>query len=278
MDNEIKSSDVVLISNGHPLCEISIKTLVGYLEANGINCRSIYINSTAELKTSEIQQLLKLCHGSKLVGFSIMSKDVKKLLPLVNTIRKTGIPVVWGGVHPTASPEDSLKYCDFICTGEGEFALLSLYREIVSGNKNFSSIPNLGFNKDSIPVLPAIFRTEASLDDLPYPDYKFLDGYFFKKGLVHKVPSSIDERKTFFGMSLFLFYSARGCNNACTYCSNSLYHQIAKTTKTKWYRTLSPARIKDEVRQHLKYLPVDFFWFNDDDFIPKDWIHIAKND
>jgi hypothetical protein len=32
------------------------------------------------------------------------------------------IPLVWGGIHPTTEPEDSLNYADLIVRGEGEGA------------------------------------------------------------------------------------------------------------------------------------------------------------
>ena len=263
------NEDLILISNGHPLREISIKSIEGYLRANGINCRSIYLDSVTELHQIELEQILALSQNAKLVGFSMMSKDVMLMLPLIEKLKKNNIPILLGGIHPTAMPEDSLKYCDFICIGEGELTFLKLYKELLNNDKNFADIPNLAYKENGNVIMPKNIHMEADLDILPYPDYKFIDSYMLKDGFIQKIPQDKELRKAFFNLNLFLYYSSRGCPNACAYCSNSLYHKIAKETKNKWYRTLSPKRIIEEIKEISKYLAMDIFWFNDDDFMAR---------
>jgi glycosyltransferase involved in cell wall biosynthesis/radical SAM superfamily enzyme YgiQ (UPF0313 family)/Tfp pilus assembly protein PilF len=262
---------VTLISNGHPLREISIKSLVGYLEAKGVPCRSVYLDSASALTPGQCQKVLDICEGSTLVGFSLMSKDVKTAVPLTWALRNRGTPVVWGGIHPTAMPEESLKHCDFACIGEGELTLLRLYRALMEGSTDYASIPNLAYAAGAQPILPKTFHSEPSLDDLPFPDYRFFDAYMLcGDGQLREVPPSPEARESFFGMSTFLFYSQRGCPLSCSYCSNSLYHTLAKTTHVRWYRTASPARVKEEIRHHLKYVNVrELLWINDDDFMSR---------
>ena len=97
------SEDLILISNGHPLREISIKSIEGYLRANGINCRSIYLDSVTELHQIELEQILALSQNAKLVGFSMMSKDVMLMLPLIEKLKKNNIPNVMSScsIFPT---------------------------------------------------------------------------------------------------------------------------------------------------------------------------------
>lgn len=269
---------VVLISNGNPLFEISVKSLVGYLEANGVPCRSVYLNGVTRMTEQQCRQLLDLCEGAMLVGFSLMSKDVKTLLPVVQAIRSGGTPVVWGGIHATAMPAESLKHADFACVGEGELALYRLYQFLHEGKTDYSSIPNLAYTVNGQPVLPEKLHSEASLDALPFPDYKFSDAYMLcGDGVINAIPSSPEMRTAFFGWSSFLYYSQRGCPFSCSYCSNSLYHNIAKKTGIRWYRTVSPSRVKEEVRHHLNYLKVQgFLWINDDDFIYRPYEEIEE--
>jgi len=260
---------VTLISNGHPLHEISVKSLVGYLEAHGVPCRSVYLNCTTRMTVQQCQQVVDLCAGSILVGFSLMSKDIKMLLPIADALGTAGTPVIWGGIHPTAMPEESLAHCDFVCVGEGELTLFRLYQLLRGGNTDYSSIPNLAYKANGQAVLPLTFHSEPSLDALPFPDYEFSDAHMLSgDGNIHVIPFSPDMREKFLGWNSFLFYSQRGCPFSCTYCSNSLYHNIAKTTRVSWYRTVSPARVKEEIRHHLKFLKVQvLLWINDDDFI-----------
>lgn len=263
------NKELVIITNGHPLNEISIKSLVGYLEANNVSCCSIYLNVDSNLSDDVVEQIFELCKNAKLVGFSAVSNDVDRYLPVVNKLKNINIPIIWGGIHPTAMPQKTLDLVDFVCIGEGEETILRLYEEIISGRNNFSSVPNLGYKKDGQPVLPTIYWSAEDLDKLPYPDYKFLDSYMLQNGKLLKIPFSIEERKKFFGMAFFLYYASRGCPNNCTYCSNSLYHQLSKKTKVKWFRTASASRVIEEIRHHAKYMPIEFFWFNDDDFLAR---------
>src|SRR3989304_1254358 len=112
---------ITLIGNSYPLSEISVKSLVGYLEHHYIPVRAIYLNCSETISSRLMEEILTLTEDSLLVGFSLMSKDVSVLLPLIKRIREEQRKyVIWGGIHPTALPRESLQHCDFICVGEGE--------------------------------------------------------------------------------------------------------------------------------------------------------------
>ena len=260
---------ITLISNGYPLNEISVKSLVGYLEAKGVPCRAVYLRAAAQLTEAQRQKVIDLCEGSTVVGFSLMSKDVRTCLPLTAELKARGIPVILGGVHATAMPAETLRQCDFACVGEGELPLYLLYTYLRNSNTAYSEIPNLAYAVNGQPLLPRRFHSEPSLDLLPFPDYEFRDAHMLcGDGQIRQVPATPEERRRFFGMSSFLFYSQRGCPFSCTYCSNSLYHAIARQTAVPWYRRTSPARVKEELRHHLKFLVVrDAISINDDDFV-----------
>jgi radical SAM superfamily enzyme YgiQ (UPF0313 family) len=266
---------ITLISNGHPLGEVSVKYLVGYLESFGISVRAIYLNNWHRLWEGMILDVLDLTKNSALVGFSLMSKDVKVVMPLVRRIREEQKkPVVWGGIHPTALPEESLENCDYVCIGEGEEPLRQLYVRMIDGGTDFSDIPNLCFVKGkSIVHTPATYMAE-SLDDLPFPDYVFKDSYFVqpvKHGArLVRIPTDPEAKQNFFDTDSFLFYSQRGCRFSCTYCSNSLYHGLASGAGKRWYRLASVDRIKRELRDHMNHLPfIRHVGVNDDDLLDR---------
>lgn len=267
---------ITLISNGHPLGEASVKTLVGYLESFNIPVRAIYLNNWHKLWGRLIRDILDLTKDSALVGFSLMSKDVKVMLPLVTRIREEQKKqVVWGGIHPTALPEESLTHCDFVCMGEGEEPLLQLSTRIIRGEKDFSGIPNIAFRKGNDIVRNSASYMADSLDELPFPDYKFKDSYYvqsFRRGSrLVRIPKEPKARQDLFETDSFLFYSQRGCRMVCTYCSNSLYHRLAREAGKKWYRMASVSRIKRELTDHVKYLPfIRHIGINDDDILDRD--------
>jgi len=267
---------ITLITNGAPLNEISVKTLVGYMEYYHIPVRAIYLNGCERISVRLMREILALTDDSLLVGFSLMSKDVSILLPLIKRVREEqGTHVVWGGIHPTALPEESLQHCDFVCIGEGEEPLRQLYQSIASHKSDYSDIPNIGYHEEGHIRLNPVTYSPKSLDDLPFPDYKFANSYYlqgFRKGRqFERIPSDPVKKGQFFQLASFLFYSQRGCKLACTYCSNSLYHRLARTTCVKWYRYASAERIKKELKSHLENMPfIQSVGLNDDDLLERD--------
>lgn len=264
---------VTLFTNGHPLQEIGIKSLVGYLEFHNIPVRAIYLNKCNKLSEQAIEKIMEIVANSSLVGFSLMSKDLNILLPLINAIKKQNIPVMAGGVHPTALPKESLEFVDFVCVGEGEEPLRLLYKALVDKTNNFN-IPNIGYKNDGKIIINPITYFNSSLDSLPFPDYVFRESYILTNGKdeIKKIPTQPEEKSKFFaGRDSFLFYSQRGCNFSCTYCSNSLYHKLTQGSNHKWHRNTSPQRVKEELRSHLRNMPfITHIAINDDNFLIRD--------
>ena len=172
---------VTLFTNGHPLQEIGIKSLVGYLEFHNIPVRAIYLNKCNKLSEQAIEKIMEIVANSSLVGFSLMSKDLNILLPLINAIKKQNIPVMAGGVHPTALPKESLEFVDFVCVGEGEEPLRLLYKALADKTNNFN-IPNIGYKNDGKIIINPITYFNSSLDSLPFPDYVFRESYILTNG------------------------------------------------------------------------------------------------
>ena len=261
---------ITLFTNGHPISEIGVKSLVGYLEFHNIPVRAIYLDQCGSLSERNISQILELTKDSTLVGFSAMSKDIDEYLPLINKIReKQKIPIMLGGIHPTALPKKSLKIADIICVGEGEEPLRQVYEAIKNGNNNYD-FPNIGYRKGDEIIINRTTYFADSLDALPFPDYKFNDSYLLikEKDEVEKIPQDPDQKQKMLKTDTLIFYSQRGCGFSCTYCSNSLYHDLARSSGHKWYRRTSPKRFKEELKHHLQYLPfVKKITINDDDFL-----------
>ncbi len=260
---------ITLITNSNPLQEIGIKSLKAYVEHFNIPARVIYLNKCSCLSASVIERVIEISRGSKLIGFSLMSKDWDICLPIIREINtRLKIPIILGGIHPTALPEESLQHADFVCVGEGEEPLRRLYESII--NKKIDlNIPNIFQKQNGKIKRPSEYFFAESLDNLPFPDYRLKNSYLFIRGHneIIKIPEEALKKRKFFGNS-FLFYGQRGCNFSCTYCSNSLYHKLARDSKHKWHRLASPQRIKKELKTHLANLPfVNHIAINDDNFL-----------
>ncbi|HEO64054.1 MAG TPA: radical SAM protein, partial [Candidatus Omnitrophica bacterium] len=79
-----------------------------------------------------------------LIGISLMSVEYFKSCCLTKFLKSflKGIPIIWGGIHPTISPEDCLNYADYVCLGEGEMAMLDIAGALSEG-KDIKNINNL---------------------------------------------------------------------------------------------------------------------------------------
>lgn len=55
-----------------------------------------------------------------LVGISAMTTQAKRAYALADAYRALGVPVVMGGIHPSALPDEALRHCDAVCMGDAE--------------------------------------------------------------------------------------------------------------------------------------------------------------
>ena len=78
---------------------IGVVYLASYLEKKGFKVK-IYDEQFGEA-SKKIKEILD---NSFLAGFTVMTSQLKSAKKLSLQISKKGIPVVWGGTHPTLFP------------------------------------------------------------------------------------------------------------------------------------------------------------------------------
>jgi radical SAM superfamily enzyme YgiQ (UPF0313 family) len=69
-----------------------------------------------------------------LVGITVLSKTALRAYQIADAYRKIGIPVVLGGIHPTALPEESKEHADSVVIGEAEEIWPHLIEDIRIGD------------------------------------------------------------------------------------------------------------------------------------------------
>jgi hypothetical protein len=69
-----------------------------------------------------------------LIGITVLTKTALRAYEIAEAYRKKRIPVVLGGIHPTALPEEAKKYADSIVMGEAEgvYSSLKMPRRAIS--------------------------------------------------------------------------------------------------------------------------------------------------
>src|SRR5574342_1115098 len=84
----------------------------------GLSPADVEISFTDELLTPiDLKKDLK---EVDLVGITVLTKTALRAYEIADTYRKNGIPVVLGGIHPTALPEEAKGHADSVVTGEAE--------------------------------------------------------------------------------------------------------------------------------------------------------------
>jgi radical SAM superfamily enzyme YgiQ (UPF0313 family) len=194
-----------------------------------------------------------------LIGFSSTSHHVSYIRQWAAWLAesKKRIPAIYGGIHPTILPEESIAMegVDIICRGEGEAPLTELCHRL-ENKEDISDIPNLWVKNNGKIRRNHLRNLTEDLDKLPFPDRHIFD-----------YPNLYDERE---GMAVFL--ASRGCPFSCTYCCNHLLRKIyGKGSKTVRFRSVDS--IIEEIKQVLNDHPfIEQINFHDDIlFLRKKW-------
>ncbi|MFH1678643.1 MAG: radical SAM protein [Candidatus Omnitrophota bacterium] len=180
---------------------------------------------------------------------STTGKQIHYALEISKYVKgKSDIPVVWGGVHPTLMPEETLQnpYVDIILEGEGEHRFASLVHALDKGLE-LSGIEGIWY-KDSDGVVRGRKKEGyLGLDELPFIPYQILDLREYKGYSIQN-----------YGI-IFNIETGRGCPNNCSFC----YHSVAD--KAPW-RMMSAERIIEEVLNLKRYINFKGINLVDDNF------------
>ena len=77
-------------------------------------------HETEYLEVPDPRSLDELPNGFDLVAISSYSAQILEAYDLADRYREAGVPVVMGGPHVTALPEEAAVHCDAVVVGEGE--------------------------------------------------------------------------------------------------------------------------------------------------------------
>jgi radical SAM superfamily enzyme YgiQ (UPF0313 family) len=121
-----------------------------------------------------------------LVAVSSYSAQINEGYDLARRYWEKGIPVVMGGPHVTALPEEALEYCDAVVAGEGEAVWLDILSDCEADR------------------LSGVYGTTDNgfdLNDAPMPAFELLDIDTYNRLTVQ---------------------TSRGCPHHCEFCGGSL--------------------------------------------------------
>jgi len=106
------------------------------------------------------------------VAFSVYTSTYQWCCHWAAEIKKVfSVPIIFGGIHPTLMPEQSIanSFVDFVIQGEGEDSFLSLLAAL-KGHAKLAEVKNLCFKKGEEKIINPFEHSLRALDDLPHPD------------------------------------------------------------------------------------------------------------
>ena len=210
-----------------------------------------------------LDQLAQMVKGSDLIGVSCMAYTSDRCKQVIKYLRKTNIPIIWGGINATLDPEGCLEHADMVCIGEGEEAALELVTNLHQGG-NWKHVPNIGHRENGKAIINEVRPLIQNLDDLPIPDYDGNNHYILQDQALVPADEFEYSRQTF--NTTYLLHTTRGCVQRCTYCCNSKLKAIY-SGKGKIVRKRSIENCVKEMEYVRAALPGrKYLWITDDSF------------
>ncbi|MDD5194267.1 MAG: radical SAM protein [Candidatus Omnitrophica bacterium] len=187
------------------------------------------------------------------VAFSVYTSTYNWACEIASAIKKSiDVKVVFGGIHPTILPLQSIKneFVDFVIRGEGEMPFLELLKALC-GNKQFEKVSSLVYKKGQEPVVNELGALIENLDDLPFPDKELFEN---------------DARIK----DSYMIMASRGCRYGCSYCCESFLNQLYKN---KHFRRRSVGSVMNELKiMKEKYKFTEVMFFDSILFTDKEWL------
>ena len=137
-------------------------------------------------------------------GFSVLTSAMESAVSLSRQLKKLypSCYIMFGGIHPTAVPDEVLayKHIDIVVRGEGEKPIVEFYNAI-KNNKDHTQIEGISYKKDGKIIHNVRSLTPINLNtDILFPYYLFTNKKY----------------------DLGYVTSSRGCPYDCIFCSNRI--------------------------------------------------------
>jgi radical SAM superfamily enzyme YgiQ (UPF0313 family) len=260
--------NVLLISPQKNIDIIGLRYIHYYLLKQGHNSSLLCLPNFNPKDSKSLKNIENFIMNKDpgLIGLSLMSEEFFNARDITKHIKKfRSTPIIWGGIHPTISPETCLEYADYVCVGEGEKSMLDLANNI-SKNKDVTNTKNICYLENGKIKKNQLYPVIENLDDLPQYDHIPINSFIQEKdGRIMPINKKVVKKYSRFIGAIYDVMSSRGCPFSCTYCCNDF---ISNLYHTKKVRRRSVSNIISELKKALKDNPqIEYINFMDDCFL-----------
>jgi anaerobic magnesium-protoporphyrin IX monomethyl ester cyclase len=258
----------VLISVQRNLDILGLKMLHHLLLDAGRASFLLYLPDWDDEKTADSDALEGFIREKDpgLIGLSLMAIDYPYAIQVTARIRSAfpDIPVVWGGIHPTTSPEMCLEHAPWLCIGEGEITLPELVRTLEAGGSP-GSVAGMAWMEAGALRRNAMPPLLTDLDRLPIMRQIAPESHILRpEGIVPLTKAHLIRGKRYRG-GVYKILTSRGCPHACAYCVNSFLQRLYESPGI---RRRSTEHVMRELELAIREgPPLEYVDFSDDCFL-----------
>ena len=251
-----------------------VRHIASSLRAAGFSVKEIYFKDWVNNKfpwpsEKEVQSLIQLLKDQEIeiVGFSVRASAFHRMAKyLTERVRyDLGIPILWGGMHPTFMPDLAIEVADYIAIGEVDHAVVEFFRRL-DEKESVLDCPSFWIREGE-----RVFKNDLAplvdMDSIPFRDFHTQKDKFHIEG------SAVSVGDPFIENPEYTLLASRGCPYwTCTFCSNTvtkpLYEGLGKN-----FRLRSVEHLIQELEYAKKLCNIKVVRFDDEVFpIRKAWI------
>ena len=205
----------------------------------------------ANLRPGHLEEVRQAVRGADLVGFTVMTTQIPGALKIAELVRSEapGALVVWGGIHPTLFPEQTVAspLVDVVAVGESDRTILELAAAAAANPRpNLDGIKGIVFKRGGKVIRTAPRESPTALDSLPEPRLDLLEFEAYVHCML--LPGR-----------MFYVHTGFGCPHRCAFCIDWVLYRGR-------FRNKSAARIHREIDTLVREKDISHIWIQDENF------------
>lgn len=236
----------------HSWTPFSILSLAGVLETKNLN--PILVDQNSEPNVDWFGRIEPHLDDALCVGFSIMTGggQIGHAIELAAEIREAypEVPLVWGGPHVSALPEQTAKHrlVDIAVVGQGDEALAEIALALQAGEP-LRNIPGIYLSTNNT-IHVTELRPFVRKDNLPMYPWHLVD------------PADYIRNDVTINSRTFGYVSSQGCPYRCKFC----YEFGAYNA---WWSGFEARRLFNDIKNLVNNYDINGIKFYDADFFVK---------